>query len=103
MSIVSIEVKIAKIADNSLYIAMLSIVQDRGFMSCPELCRLCFYKFEISLLCNTNGLIFQVGVRITLASHGLTKIIVFTPYYVVLNEAPVSIEFYMIQKYRKNL
>ena len=28
----SIEVKIAKIADTSLYLAMLSIVQDRGFM-----------------------------------------------------------------------
>ncbi len=36
-------------------------------------------------------IVFQVGVRITLASHGLTKIIVFTPYYVVLNEAPVSV------------
>ncbi len=28
-----IEVKIAKIADISLYLAMLSIVRDRGFMS----------------------------------------------------------------------
>ena len=36
-------------------------------------------------------LVFQVGVKITLASTGLTKIITFTPYYMLVNKAPVTL------------
>ena len=35
--------------------------------------------------------VFQVGVKITLASSGLTKIITFTPYYMLINQAKVGI------------
>ena len=33
---------------------------------------------------------FQIGVKISLSSSGLTKIVVFTPYYMLANHAKVG-------------
>ena len=51
----SIEVKIAKIADISLYLAMLSIVQDRGFMQYTSMSHDC--RDQPSVLLHENGLL----------------------------------------------
>ena len=47
-------------------------------------------ELGVSSATMSSFVLFQVGVRITLASHGLTKMVVFTPYFVMLNEASVS-------------
>ena len=36
------------------------------------------------------GVLVQVGVKITLGSSSLTKIVTFTPYYVLINQAKVG-------------
>lgn len=35
---------------------------------------------------------FQVGVDIQLGNSGLTKIVIFTPFYKILNKAPFDLE-----------
>ncbi|XP_067654011.1 intermembrane lipid transfer protein VPS13A-like isoform X3 [Haliotis asinina] len=41
--------------------------------------------------CKSNKRVFEVGVKISLTSSGLTKIVTFTPFYMMLNTAEYSI------------
>ncbi|KAK3913373.1 Vacuolar protein sorting-associated protein 13 [Frankliniella fusca] len=42
--------------------------------------------------CKVEGVVYQIGVHIQLNSNSLTKQVTFTPYYVLVNNAPFAIE-----------
>ncbi|XP_070507341.1 intermembrane lipid transfer protein Vps13 isoform X3 [Chironomus tepperi] len=42
--------------------------------------------------CKVNGMVYQIGVQNVLTNNSLTKQIIFTPYYVLINRAPFDIE-----------
>lgn len=42
--------------------------------------------------CKDAGAVFEVGVSISLSSFNLTKVVVFTPYYMLMNKAKYDIE-----------
>ena len=41
-------------------------------------------------------MLFQIGISIALAGSGLSKILNFTPYYALRNQAPVSLIYLFI-------
>jgi hypothetical protein len=43
-----------------------------------------------TITCKFKNYTYEVGVRITLGGSGLTKIVVFTPYYMLVNKAKVT-------------
>ena len=42
--------------------------------------------------CKVEGVAYQIGVHIQLNSNSLTKQVTFTPYYVLVNNAPFAVE-----------
>lgn len=48
------------------------------------------------ILCESNGMTYQIGVHNMLTSNSLTKQIVFMPYFVLINRAsyPISVQEY---------
>ncbi|XP_076066395.1 vacuolar protein sorting 13C isoform X3 [Oratosquilla oratoria] len=49
-----------------------------------------------SVTCKEQDRVFQVGVEIQLGGSGLTKIVVFTPYYKICNKSPHDLEVHEV-------